>query len=363
MKRWLKSTAFKISIVLFVISILLSAVSFLLMDSSNVLIRQGMYNVVVGVSTNLFGIIVTASFVQIYLEKNAKRQEKIGEYKKILRHDRYAKILIKEYMKYYNSVVTPLGKRNQLVTEGFVHDFQLSDMADMYTSTIFLKDRLYTPVIERFYECEEELLRYFECMLDEIDFKYADDLGNLLISFIAKSKEQDVRKGILGYQQISVGNKKESDSIADKLRHSTRDYVNDYLNGQLRSHVMIPVVQLFFYLRMQRDYIEEYMYEIDKISRKNEDMVLETDSNGNLVGKLRQSKAKSNSKDNGNMPIGQLVNELIKKSSLRKSIDYNIDVIRRIYSKLSGVQKDFLCRYLCNNRSTVEKGPNIVTLC
>lgn len=243
----MESTAARVSIILLVVSAMVIIVSAKLWGNSyeNPII-QYITNVCIGVSTNIVGIIVTISVAQYFLDKQSIKDEKRNEYKKIIRYSKYARVLIYEYILYFNSVVTPMEKRNEISGNKFIQKFQLGDMCDLYRSTTFLKDRFYTPVIERFYSAEEELFMYLLRMNGEIDFKYSSNIGVSLNNFFVESKRLDIRNYILGQQQLVTGNEKNSEAIEKELKALSRDYIEDYKEGKLGSHMMTPVVQLFF---------------------------------------------------------------------------------------------------------------------
>lgn len=90
----------------------------------------------IGIAVGLLGIIITISFVQCALDKQVTKNEKIDEFKKNARYNKYLQIILKEYTVYYNCVVTPPDKRLIRLDKGFASEFTLNDMSGMYYAEI-----------------------------------------------------------------------------------------------------------------------------------------------------------------------------------------------------------------------------------
>lgn len=222
-------------------------------------------NVLIGIATGLIGIIFTISFVQSALDKQAAKDEKVIEYKKIVRYSKYLDILINEYVVYYNHIVTPLDKRGIVLDKGFISEFSLKDMSGMYYPSILIRDGYNTPAIKRFYEAESELSNYLLRWNEEIDFKHSKKLEVLINEFLSMSKKLDSRGNILGALETSFGQKRVSDQITTNLKEGKEDYLKKFNDGQLVSHIMTPVVYLYYFLSMQQDSIKKITAEISNI--------------------------------------------------------------------------------------------------
>jgi hypothetical protein len=265
----MQSQAAKVSVVLLVISavfLILASPIFKVGWSDEVIAYVN--NILIGIAVGLLGIIVTISFVQNALDKQATKNEKVEEYKKIVRYNKYLKILISEYMVYYNQVVTPVDKRGTDLDKGFVDAFTLKDMSGMYYNSIVIRDGFNTPVIKRFYEVEGNLVTYLLRWNEEIDFKYTPKLEAIINEFLTKSKELDTRENILAALDTRLGNEKLSEIITTKLTEDKEDYLARFNEGKLQSNVMTCVVFLFFFLNMQRECIKQLNSEISIIENE-----------------------------------------------------------------------------------------------
>lgn len=268
-RKWMQSQAAKVSVVLLVISavfLILASPIFKVGWSDEVIAYVN--NILIGIAVGLLGIIVTISFVQNALDKQATKNEKVEEYKKIVRYNKYLKILISEYMVYYNQVVTPVDKRGTDLDKGFVDAFTLKDMSGMYYNSIVIRDGFNTPVIKRFYEVEGNLVTYLLRWNEEIDFKYTPKLEAIINEFLTKSKELDTRENILAALDTRLGNEKLSEIITTKLTEDKEDYLARFNEGKLQSNVMTCVVFLYFFLNMQRECIKQLNSEISIIENE-----------------------------------------------------------------------------------------------
>lgn len=222
-------------------------------------------NILIGAATGLIGIIFTISFVQSALDKQAAKDEKVNEYKKIVRYSKYLDILINEYVVYYNHIVTPLDKRGIVLDKRFISEFSLKDMSGMYYPSILIRDGYNMPAIKKFYEAESELANYLLRWNEEIDFKHSKKLEVLINEFLSMSKKLDSRGNILGALETSFGQKRVSDQITTNLKEGKEDYLKKFNEGQLVSHIMTPVVYLYNFLSMQQDSIKKITAEIGNI--------------------------------------------------------------------------------------------------
>ena len=267
--NWNKHPAACLSIALLIISLLLLIMASPVFETNwNEDYIDYVNNILIGIAVGFLGIIVTILFVQSALDRQTAKNEKIEEYKKIHRYYKYLKILIDEYMVYYNHVVTPIDKPKEDLDKGFIKDFELKDMNGMYINSILIRDGYNTPTIKKFYEAEECLRSYLLRWNEEIDFKYATKLEEIINEFLVKSKELDSRENILGALETSVVGKRLSEIISDELTENKRDYYTEFKEGRLQSNIMTPVVFLYCFLIVQRDCILRLVSEI--ISIENE---------------------------------------------------------------------------------------------
>ena len=273
--QWLASTAGKVSVILIVISIILLGFAWSTLGVSS--FTEHYVDVInsclVGIATNLVGIVVTVSFVQYFIDKQDKEQEKREETNKILRYHRYMQALIRRYQMFYLSITTRLEKRSESVRLDCVFDsqFKLSDMADMYQPSLYVAEGFSDSSIELFYKAEHEMKEYLLRMLENIDFKYHPDLARLLLEFTVKSTDSDVSGQILERAKMKkISSRDAAIEIVEKMMvDETTDWVKEYRQGNLRGNVILPYVMLYDTIQDQARMIKEYIEYIKKLETLN----------------------------------------------------------------------------------------------
>ena len=224
-------------------------------------------NILIGLAVGFAGIIVTITAVQKALENQAIKNEKIEEYKKILRYSKYAKVLISKYILYFNYVVTPENKLQKMPTDNFCNDFILSDLKDIYKLNVLLTEPLNTPIVFGFFNIEKELYDYFLRMNEEIDFKYSNELSVMLNEYFKNTNEYDSRNSIIGwykdeqYRVIAY-------NMCDMLnKYPERDFEKEFDENDesLSSNSITQIIMLFKLMKFQKVGIEKYLAIVEKI--------------------------------------------------------------------------------------------------
>lgn len=71
--------------------------------------------------------------------------------------------------------------------------FRFQHMCDMYRQSLYLSDGLYEPSIVLIYRAEDDLRSYMIKILENIQFKYHEELYNLLIEFVVLSQLEKLK--------------------------------------------------------------------------------------------------------------------------------------------------------------------------
>lgn len=267
--KWICSTAGKVSIVLIFVSIFLIGLvfstygeSFLSRETANTI-----NNILIGIATSLIGIVVTVLFVQYAFDKQDDDRKRRDEIMTINRYDKYMRSLIQKFLMFYITVTTRMKDRNKTKgTNPFTHKFKFSDIADMYLPSLYLSEGLLKPSIELFYGAEEKIREYMLKMLENIDFKYNTELEKILMDFVTKSVELDMRGYILGALKTQTGNEKMIDGISKDIANENYDWLDKFHRGELTSNSMLPYVIFYYSIQDQVRMIKEYMDYIDQLN-------------------------------------------------------------------------------------------------
>ena len=110
---WFKTSAGKITIVLFIIANSLISITFLPFFKQSAHLRDNFENILIGIGTNILGIIVTISFVQHIFDKQSEKNEKELEREKIIRFSQIMSFRLEKYFQVFAQITTPLSQFSQ----------------------------------------------------------------------------------------------------------------------------------------------------------------------------------------------------------------------------------------------------------
>lgn len=136
--------------------------------------------------------------------------------------------------------------------------FSFEDMHDMYKQSLYMCGGLSEPSIVLFYNAEEKLRNYMIEMAQKIDFKYNEPLKDIIMSFVEKSIELDMRGAILGNIHLRVSKNKLSEIVEEYIKDSSNDWVNKWREGELNGNIMMPYVILYNLLISEINLIIKY---------------------------------------------------------------------------------------------------------
>ncbi|WP_022766624.1 hypothetical protein [Butyrivibrio sp. XPD2006] len=268
-RNLLNSIAGRVGCVLSVISI-----TFIIVVCSNISaeffaeeMAESINNILIGIATNLIGIVITVSIIQSILDKQDEKKAYLEEKDKILRYDIIMQLLIQRYFMLLYAVITPLEKRGEVSLEEVTkRDIKFEDMRDLYKSSPYLTDGILEPSIVLFYNAEEQLRNHMMTMINNIDFKYHPEIASLYMKFINDSIAYDTRGTIKGNINVLLGNGKMSEKIMkDIAADSTYKWVERFDKGELESNMMVPYIILYKLILSEREMTIEYQRMVDKL--------------------------------------------------------------------------------------------------
>lgn len=263
---WFRTSAGKITIILLIMGVLLIGTSFLPIFSQSSHLRDNFENVLIGIGTNIFGIIVTISFVQHIIDKQSEKKEKELEREKIIRFSQIMSFRIQKYFAVFAQVTTPLDIYSKESEKHWNQDFKFEDMKDLYFPCVLISE-MQKSAISVFYSEEKKIKEYMLRMLENIEFKYYSQIQYLLLAFVKQSEAQDVSTAILNYENLRIGGKKMTDVIAAQIAtNPTDNWVEKIESGKLTSHLMTNFVILYRLLQKESFILTEYITKIEQLS-------------------------------------------------------------------------------------------------
>lgn len=97
-------------------------------------------------------------------------------------------------------------------------------------------------------------------MIQNIDFKYNEQLKEIIMQFVEKSIEYDMRGAILGNiaTYSSSSGKQITETIMEYIKDTSHDWVGKGQRGELNSNTMLPYVRLYSLLKIEIELIGNY---------------------------------------------------------------------------------------------------------
>ena len=258
LKFWIKTEAGTISTVLFIVSIILIVTACLLGAVFEGNSAANINNILLGAATNLWGIIVTVSFVQYFIDKQDEKREKAEEVALIKRYHRVMSVLIKRYLMYRYCVITPIDQRQKGNPYVISCDFSLLDMKDLYQPSTYICEGLGEPSIFLFYKAEKNLRKYMIDMIENINFKYNEELYQIILSFIENSINWNMRGAILGNVDMCGTGENSYSSIVEGLMNTEENWIERWEEGTLTGNIMFPYVTLYKLIKTEMELLLQY---------------------------------------------------------------------------------------------------------
>ena len=268
-KRWIGSDAGKASRWLIVLCIILIIIGSFDWGNLSEKAAANISSILLGVATNLIGIVITITFVQYFLDKQQEKDERNEEAKRILRQDRLLQVLIKSYTAYYNQLTIARETLNgipKIDSEHIDLNFAFSDLRALYQDSLLLRDKHSCPAIVSFYESELLLRDYCAMSIRDIDYKYFPKIGELLLNFVRVSTSMDTRSAILDYIPLKMSDGRLwTDYLSELIGDESNNWVELFQAGKLESNIMIPFVNLYEMMKIEGQLIAQYCEKVKTI--------------------------------------------------------------------------------------------------
>lgn len=265
---WLKTSTKIITIVLLIICLLLLGLSFIPFFRESTHIKDNIENILIGIGTNIVGIIVTISFVQYTFDKHNEDIEKQLEKEKILRFSQIMSFRIEKYFKVFAQITTPLNIFSKQKDKTINFDFKFEDMKDLYFPCLLMCEEQ-NSAISVFYSEEKKIKEYMLRMLENIEFKYYPNIKNMLLAFIKQSEANDVSNAVINYESMRLGNQKATDVISKQIATNNVDkWVEKFESRNLPSNLINNFVILFRLLQTELFLLTEFNKTIQLLEKE-----------------------------------------------------------------------------------------------
>lgn len=215
------------------------------------------FNFLLGLSTNIFGLIITIFFAQKYIDAVETKNRKAAETNEILRHDRIMQQFILLYLEGYASIAIP----NKLdVSEIHINvaeddEFAFTDLAGMYDASLMIPKKGAKSSIEIY----------------NVNFEFYPELLDTLTEFYRiyiKSDEKEIVLWPLTVDDLD-NRKLIITAMTNMIKSKDNDWVAQNAKGKLNGNVMKSYVTLYLKAREERKLIAKYTQEINKVKLQN----------------------------------------------------------------------------------------------
>ena len=217
------------------------------------------FNFLLGLSTNIFGLIITIFFAQKYIDENERKNRKVQ--------------FILLYLEGYASIAIP----NKLdVSEIHINvaeddEFAFTDLAGMYDASLMIPKKGAKSSIEIYYENEEKLAKYVMNVIENVNFEFYPELLDTLTEFYRiyiKSDEKEIVLWPLTVDDLD-NRKLIITAMTNMIKSKDNDWVAQNAKGKLNGNVMKSYVTLYLKAREERKLIAKYTQEINKVKLQN----------------------------------------------------------------------------------------------
>lgn len=264
---WFKTSAGKITIALFIFGILLIGTSFLPFFDQSSHFLDNLENVLIGIGTNIFGIIVTISFVQHIFDKQNEAKEKELEREKIIRFSQIMSFRLEKYFCVFAQITTPLSEYSKIENKNVNFNFKFEDMKDLHFPCLLMSE-LQESAISVFYSEEKKIKEYMFRMLENIEFKYYKNIQQLLLAFIKQSEASDVSNAILNIEKTQ-NSKRTIESISKQIESNNVDnWVERFESGKLPSNIINNYIILYRLLQKELFLLTEFNNTIQLLEKE-----------------------------------------------------------------------------------------------
>lgn len=269
MKNWLKSAAGVMSLILLPIAILLLYLAW--SDYAPVIPdkAEAINNILIGIGTNIIGIVITISFVQYFIDCHNITISKNKEKDNILKCNLILSVYINRYLQYFNCITKKIDSRTTDDLLLINMCFKFKNLSNIYNPTYIITDYYYKSGIEYFFLAEKLLREYILHEIEYIKFEYYPNIRTLLQQFIKVSLDLDCSDVIIENRKMKAREKKYDDWIVENISEYGDSFLHKFKEGDLHNHnnAMLPYIYLYFALKREISLLFGYCKELGKIDK------------------------------------------------------------------------------------------------
>lgn len=197
--------------------------------------------------------------VQLFFDWIATDLRKRNENRRLSNILLTSNVIINMYITSLNILCT-LNKDIKTTNMNEVRDFNLMDMADMYSPIIMSNDSVVKTKIMNYARCEKMLVDHFNFLLTMVKFEFHDDLLNIMLTFIGTNFVYGV-DSIMSLEMQEVNNE-----MMQKISANIDDLSYDFSSNYNKDDKTIILIEFYKQLKRKSVLIREFKKKINEIS-------------------------------------------------------------------------------------------------
>lgn len=239
-------------------------------------------SMLIALSINLITSLLILNFVNRLLdaqaEKRHRKEQKRKERELILNYHQIIETLIPIYILEFNQLTIPVNERtkdNQFLlinSKTFNNSYGVNDLCDFASTDIFPFSTMGKNIISAYGIVLRKLEDKFETMITITPFEYYPSIREILKQLITESM---LPNGIDTLNLFCQGNNKKQllPTIIKMIKEYNGNPLDDYNNHKYSGNIFLNVIYLYVHLDKTRILIEQYLEEIEKMRKENEELL------------------------------------------------------------------------------------------
>ena len=234
-------------------------------DRSNII-----SNLISGTSTEIIGAIITLWVVQLLFDKHKTSLEEKEERKKILNLDKILSIFIRQYEILLYITINDYGKdREKLSKYSLCEDFDITQLQYAHNECLLLNKAFYCSNIHYFLKTELELQKIIISSLQNIDFRYHNEIYKRLYGYVETSIAYDIRDAIKQNDEIIKKERaQKSHNHLNNIKNLITNHIKNYNPQKQPSNLMYSYFLLYEMINIEKKYLCEYRTLVESLKNR-----------------------------------------------------------------------------------------------
>lgn len=228
-------------------------------------------NLLDGLPTEIVGIVITLIFVQILFDKYNENKQKAEERQKILRFHKILKLYIDRYERLLSNMITNSRQIDRYYK--LQDSFDIKQLKYAHNPCLLVCQSCLQSNIDVFLQNEINLRTLIISFIENVDFKYHQEIYKALFEYIDTSINFDVHEAIK-LESTTIANQRLSNSseylnfIYNLIDYHIEEYLNDLKKDKTAvSNALFKYVVLYKMINKEKEGLLEYLNQISTLKQ------------------------------------------------------------------------------------------------